>query len=619
MTDQKNRQFKARIILLFVILIGTVSAITTNPSEIVLQELGDSVLIDFSGVTSNTTVNLIGDISEYTYLQYSWIDSTSHFLNIYLDSIPTETKNGYIIYGGEFTPVSILVEEETQSASNFISFPTSKNFEYKQGNIYNEELKLRLSSSYPNPIKVTYVDFSPSTSVIRQGNGLETGIFVNPGESFTIPLIIDTTEAQAGSYSPVEVLVEYDDDTGLHTMTSTVTLYVTTQVTPITGDTFSTPPTCSLSATTFNLNNTYSFTCSGIVSNLEVEPQYSEFIQGKTVETSNGIYRYDFIPTQYGETDFITVFRYKGAPIFKPFSQQIRITSSGSLVAGTSLKFIFTPRLDTPTNNEKYIIQLVDNKTGSLVSSPRIFIDAIEVISDTDVFEFYFLQNTDYELRGRAVGYEDLVEMLNINPQIISIKITPSTGDTSTKFNITTSIENATLNVGGIDYIGNYFGTLRGGINEITISKDGYQTQAVNFSVDDRPRVVSLSTEFKKGVEQNITLNQNESWVVLYKKNLDSLDVEELVIGNGNSIIFTPKKTGVYTIKSNEFVVGIYEVSGFSLKNKWIGMPAWLVLLFGIVVLIIIFIIIISRSSSQGQAIGNDTGGGLFAVGDGAS
>ena len=616
MTDRKNLTLISGILLFVILFMSMASAVSININPINFDAVGDKQLF-FDSFLNNDSISLAltSNLDPYMSLQFNSISQDEQYANIYLDQMPTSNIEGFLFYGTQSTLISISVPEQTQSADNFISFPSTKNFEYKQGDIYNEILQLRLSSSYPNPIKITYVEFSPSTSVIRQGNGLETGLFINPGESFSIPLIIDTTEAQSGSYPPVEVSIEYDDDTGLHTMKSTVTLYVTAGVTPVTGDTFSTSPTCSLSANTVNLNNTYSFTCSGIVSNLEVVIPSSEFYIGKNVEVSSGIYRYDFMPIEYGVTEFKAEFRYNGASIFTPFKQELRISSSGSAMAGTDLKLLFTPRLDEATGDEEsYLIQLADNRTGSLVSNPRVFVNAIEINSSSDTFQYAFEPNKDYQIRGKAIGYDDLVETINIVPQKIEIRITPGTGDSSTLFNITTSVENATLTILGTEYIGSYYGVLRGGDVEIQAVKEGYKIEIINFTVDDRVKIISFGGEFKKGISQNFTLNNGGNWVVYYKDKMDSLDRSEYARGIGEVIAFTPEKNGAYVVEVEGIHVGTFEIPGFSFSNKWGFLPAWTWLLF--ITIIIIVIIVVYARKNQGTTPDSGVPGLDFHVGD---
>ncbi len=623
----KNKKLMVIISMFLIFLGGLVNATNVNTNYINLSNSNLDDQLVFSNFTTNFTLTLSSDIQDYVSLDNPDIFTPGGTgTNVRLKSNIEEDvhESGYILYSGGYILVDINYDydEPEIATSKFISFPEAKNFEYEQGDTYNEELKLRLSSSYPNSIRITDIDFSPVTSVIREGNGLETGVDVQPGDAFIIPLIIDTTEAGTGSYNPVTVTVEYDDGQGegFKELQSTISLYVSSGVSPITGDTFSTKPTCSLSATTFNLNATYSFTCSGVVSNLEINIPSSEFWVGKNVEVSSGLYRYDFVPIKYGETKFNADFKYKGASIFSPFSQDVRITSAGSLVAGTTLKLIFTPKLDEATGDEdKFLIQLADNKTGSLVLDPRIWVNAFELNSSTDTFEFAFESNTDYEIRGKSPGYEDIVETINIVPQKINIKINPGSGDTSTMFNITTSVENATLTIGTNNYSHSYYGVLPEGVIEITAKKEGYKTEIINFTVGDRPRIISFGGEFKKGVQQNFTLNKNASWTVYYKKSLDTQEKTEFSKGNGNLINFTPDKKGVYTIEADGINIGTYEIPGFSFKDKWLGLSAWIWVIIGIIILFVIFVIVFRnkrREGSYGGGQRQDDLGLSFNVGD---
>jgi len=436
--------------------------------------------------------------------------------------------------------------------------------------------------------------FNPGTEAILFGD-LNLGQ-VAPGNSIQIPIVFSGIDAQTGTYQTQLSVFATDSEGQVALPTVSLTLQVTAGVTPITGDTFSTSPTCSLSATTMNLNNTYSFTCSGVVSNLQITIPSSNFYIGKNVEISSGIYRYDFIPVDYGETQFIAEFRYNGASIFQPFSQDIRISSAGSLVPGTSLKFVFTPKLDDATGDEeKFLIQLADNKTGSLVSGPIVLVNAVAVNKTGDYsFEFAFESNTDYEVRGKAPGYEDLVETINVKSQKIEIRINPGVGDSSTMFNITTSVDNATLTILDQNYIGNYYGVLPGGAVEIKAVKEGYKIEIINFTVDDRPRIIAFGSEFKKNVAQNFTLNKIGDWIIYHKNSLGATERTEYAKGSGDLIEFTPEKSGAYVIEVSGIHVGTYEIEGFSFTNKWGFLPAWAWLILG-AILVLIIIVVIAR------------------------
>lgn len=616
MTDLKKKSILIGVFLLSVFFISLVSAITTTPTQVSLDSQNPSQLIEFVGLNSSISLSLSSSIIPYAQLNFYTADPTNRWVTISLKpDVPAGNYLGSINYPEGMTPVGIYIEEnETQIESDIIVFPTSKVVTVKQGSEKTQNIMITVPANYPRPITIQSVDFNPGTETILFGD-LNLGQ-IAPGSSIQIPIVFSGIDAQTGSYFTQLSIFATDSEGQVPLPTISLTLQITAGVTPITGDTFSTPPTCSLSATSFNLNSTYSFTCSGVVSNLEVEPQYNEYFEGKTVEVSSGLYKYEFVPLKYGETDFVAVFRYNGAPIFQPYKQTVRITSAGSLVAGTSLKFIFTPKLDQATGDEEtYLIQLADNKTGSLVQGPRVWVNAIELNSSTGTFQYSFEPNKDYEVRGKAEGYEDFVQTININPQKIEIRISPGTGDTLTTFSINTSVNNATITIGGRDYYGVYVGPLLGGVNEIKAVKEGYKTEIINFTVDDRIRIISFWGEFKKGIDQNFTLNTNVSWIVYYKKSIDEVERTEVAKGTSDLVLFLPDKKGVYVIEADGMHIGTYEIPKFSFSNKWWILPVWAWLLIFIPIVIIIFIVVM-RKVMRGDSTGQDDTQLMMNVGD---
>lgn len=619
MTDLKKKTIITGVFLLSIFFLSLVSATITTPNQVSLNNENPSQSIEFVDLNSSIALSLSSSISAYAELNFYTADPTNRWVTISLKpNVPVGNYVGSINYFEGMTPVGIYIEEnETQIESDIIIFPTSKVVTVKQGSEKTQSIMITVPANYPRTINIQSVDFNPGTETILFGD-LNLGQ-VAPGSSIQIPIVFSGIDAQTGSYFTQLSILATDSEGQVNLPTISLTLQVTAGVTPVTGDTFSTPPTCSLSATTLNLNNTYSFTCSGVVSNLDIDIPSSDYYVGKNVEVSGGIYRYDFMPTNYGEVEFKAEFKYNGASIFQPFKQDIRISSAGSLVPGTSLKFIFTPKLDQATGDEDtYLIQLADNKTGSLVSEPRIWINAIELnTSSSGTFQYSFEPNIDYEIRGKSPGYEDFVETINIKPQKIEIRISPGTGDTLTTFSINTSVDNATITIGGKDYYGIYVGSLPGGVNEIKAVKDGYKTEIINFTVDDRVRIVSVGGEFKKGIDQNFTLNTNSSWIVYLKGSMDDIEREEIARGTGNLISFLPDKKGVYVIEAEGMHIGTYEIPGFSFSNKWWIFPAWAWFLIFIPIVIIIIILGIRKKMRSSYNQESQDGAGLsFNVGD---
>lgn len=625
MTDQKKFIIAVLTILFSLVFLSTVSAVSTIPSQIILNSTYTSQQIEFDGLTSQLNLTLSSSISSYTTLNFYdvGLPLSAKWVTITLNSnVPAGNYVGSIIFDGGSIPVAINIPTINIppvqiSGCDIEIFPTLlSNIKVSQGDKKTRNIQVTVPDCYPSFVKINGVSLATDEKPIQLGE-LSLGN-VLPGNSILIPIEIDSNDVATGQYSDTLLFSIYNSSGNkLNVPSVSIGVYVSAGISPVTNNTFSTPPTCALSATTLNLNATYSFTCSNVVSNLQIEPQYSTYFEGKKVDVSSDLYRYDFIPLKYGETDFIGVFRYNGAPIFQPYLQHVRISSSGSSIGGATLKIIFTPRLDQATGDEnKFLIQLADNSSGSLVSNPRVWVNALEINSSTDTFEYPFIPNTNYEIRGKANGYDDIVQTINITPNKINILISPASGDTLTPFNITTSVDNATLSINGQTYYGSFWGNLIGGVNEIKASKDGYKTEILNFTVGENFRITGVSGEFKRGIVQNFTLNKNStSWVVYFQDRLDSTQRTEYSRGNGNLISFTPNKNGVYVLEADGTNIGTYQIPGFSFNDKWGFLPAWAWLSIGLVISIIIFILIM-RAKNKRNNPGQDGGGMSFNVGD---
>ena len=337
-------------------------------------------------------------------------------------------------------------------------------------------------------------------------------------------------------------------------------------------------PTCSLTNNILLLNNSYSMICTNIASDVTINPLIdNEYIIGTNFEQSDTQFIWYFKPLKQGNTLIKAQFKYLGVSVGEDYSQDVKIQSTGYSIEGTDLDLKFTPDLNLAIIGEEVLVQVVDNKTQSLVQSPRIWVDAVE-INGTETFNFIFETDKEYEFRASVAGYNDLLQTISISNKIIGININPTSGDINTYFNISTSVENATLEINNVSYSNPYYGTIPVGLNLLKVSKEGYNSNYLNLTIQDYIRATKVGDiEFKKRVEQNFTLTGEPLvWIVYYQKNVDE-DQEEYARGNGNIVSFIPKKSGIYKINADGVYVqnGVYEVKGFSFRDKWWFMPLW--------------------------------------------
>lgn len=617
MTDQKRIIYLVMAMLILLPLISAdVSVSFPDPAVVNLNPTNTAQLVEFqnNNLSQSPTISLSVSSSLENIVQLSQTSLNVPSLNSVTLSIKGNANpgsySGTLNWESKSIPITVFIETIETATSDITVFPTSKTTNVQQGSEKTQNILVSVPSSYPSPITIEAVDFNPGTETIRFGD-LNLGI-INPGSSVNIPLIFSGVSAQSGSYNTDLRFSAKDSDGPVNLPTVSLTLQVTQGVSPITEETFNTAPTCSLSATTLNLNQTYSFTCSNTQSNLVIDIPSNNYLIGKKVEVSQGLYRYDFTPIRFGETDFKADFKFNGASIFEPFNQKIRITSSGASSPGTTLDFHFTPSLSEAQEDQIILVQLVDNGSRSLVSEPTILVDALSLNkSDVDTFEVKMKLGETYEFRGKAPGYNDLIKTIELNPKLINISISPSFGNVDTFFNITTSEKNASLIIDGVKVDNPYYSKLSGGLHEIEAILKGFQTSYKNLTVQNSVYVTSGGSEFKKGAEQNLIFNQNTSYVVYYQEDLDgSRDL--LLQGTGSSLNFTPEKKGIYSIETSDGKgIQTFEAKGFNWNQKWWFMP-WYIWIVGVLALLVFGYFLFIKDSS-----GSSEAGVMYSVGGG--
>lgn len=493
-------------------------------------------------------------------------------LNVNTD-IPAGTYPFTVLFDGETEAISVLlkVNQNVFEQGDIYVFPTSKVITVKQGAEKTQNILITVPSNYPRPITIQSVDFNPGTETITFGD-LNLGQ-IAPGNSVSIPIIFSGKEASPGTYQTNLNIFATDSEGQIEIPTINLQLHVSQGVTPADENTFSTRPSCSLSASSMNVNTSYDFTCTNVLNNIAVSVQDSEYFVGESSNLASGIFTWKFHPKKFGDTTFMAYFKYLDSPIFDPFSQEVTITSESGQAPGTYLEFSFTPSLTDAKDGEYVTIQLIDNKTNSLVENPLIYINANEVenvSSNGKSFYFKFRSDTNYTIRGEATGYNDLVEVRSLESFPLEIHIKPDQGNSNSEYSIWTEV-NATIFIDGIDKGNGFNGTINSGNHTIRAVKQGYFDTERTIFVEP---AVSFSTQgsFQKGVEQVFTLSKNASWIVYFEEKSSGdgeiIERESLLEGSGDKITFTPKKSGTYTIES-EGSIRTYSIEGFNLGKIW--------------------------------------------------
>ena len=558
--------------------IASSSAITcTNP-------LNTQVLVSPVGSFFTTSP------SSSFYIQ----NQSSQVIDISFGSLSKGLYNGILSFSDASNPVYINVNVTDPVQTNLpIVFPTAKVINVQQGQEKSQSIQIIVPSTYPRQITIQSVVFNPDTEVATFDD-LSLGI-LNPGQTLTIPIKISAKNAQVGTYN-TQINIMATDSLGAVTLSSvSIQVVVSVGTSPVTNDTFGTKPTCSISSVNMNLNSSYTLNCQGVVSNIEVNVPYNEYFEGIRAEYSSGTYVYTFKPIKMGNTKFIATFDYKGSSIFSQYSNDVRIASTGYNVAGTNLKLLFTPTLDSAKNGQQLIIQLTDNKTGSLVDNPQIFVNAIPLIaSGTNMFLYNFSSGITYSIRGKASGYDDLVQDVTLSLKAMSINMNPVTGDSQTIFNINTTENNVSIFLDGVKINNPYTGNLIAGNHSIKGIKDGFNDAELTVYIEEG-LIISALGEFKKGVLNTFTLNKNSSGYINYKKDANSVETK-LADWSGSQIELKPNSSGVYLIYTSDGrLLNSYVLKGFDWNAKW-----WFMAWYFWIIIIIIVIIVIARLNNSG-------------------
>jgi len=593
-------------LLLFIFLISLASATLdcsiTSVSK-TMEEGGLIPTVDSFSCTNNynysVALNKIGSfftLSESTPFTIAAGD-TKGGIGIFFEDVLTGNYEGMIYSEGLGIPVTLEVTPALDpTACRINPSIVEYNQDFQQGAKTTETITF-------NPNENCHGDISVSGASIQGGVFVDDGGvskrkpvslgIVTPNE---ININIDTEGLPPKSYENIKLTFNaYDEQ-------HTIKFNIRVSGSAGGGGEFdiSNLPKCSLTNNIINLNETHSLVCTNLISDVEIIPKIdTDYIRGMDKEVESNQFVWLFQGKKFGNTIIKAEFYYLGVPVGDPFQQEIKIQSAGQTIAGTDLSFKFFPELSDYTGESALIIQLVDNKTKSLVQEPRIWVNAKELNSTTQSFEYLFESDTDYELRGMAPGYSDLLTTISISPKPITISISPSAGSTSTLFNITTDPINASLFIDEVKVDNPYYSTMNGGSHTLKAVMKGYQTKEINFTVSSWVIISSGCSyeNFKKNTVQVCVLSDESNYTVTYRKTPTEQE-EQLKNGTGITVEFTPERNGWYYITADGRQVFSKEISGSSFWTaKWWFMYWWLWFVIP-VLLIVIFIIIVRWSGS---------------------
>lgn len=582
---------KIGMLIFGILLIGIASATTTtlsvNPTSLILGKGNSSQLAvsysinNLGGFSGSKGIQLTGSplFLSYSGGSINYAENTTTTGNIMISvNIPLNSNAGnyenYIIIDGVILTIPITIQEAPQPSSGVIVFPTAKVINVQQSQIKNQNIQVIVPSSYPRVITIQSVSFNPDLDLIQFGD-LDLGQ-LSPGQTLNIPIIVDARNVQSGDYNTQITILATDSQGQVQLSPSNLKIVVSVGVNPSTNETFTTKPSCSLSAIELNLNSSYTLICTNVGNNLEISTPYNSYIEGIRADLSSTTYTYTFKAVKIGTTTFIVTFNYKGFSIFSPFTQEIRITPSGSSpVAGTTLRFEFYQDGIKREHNNLLSgitnVLILDNKTNSVVPSYTLYLNGLFVNSTLNL-EI----DKNYELRVSSGGYLDNVINFTVSKKEIGINLIPdkSSYEVFDIVNLTCDVENCSFLLDDSVITSPYTFSASGTFllkavkeNYITTNKTIEVKSLVNLG-DCTP----VYDKWKKGSDVVCEITKNVSWDV-YR---DGLKINS---GEGLRLDFKIDEHGIYEIKSGDYLIKQANIKGrdwiyifrwSTIKSKWL-------------------------------------------------
>jgi len=515
-------------------------------------------------------------------------------------SVGTYTESIYSSDGSLNIPVSITVQPQPSSNCIPTVFPLSlSNVKIQQGETKTRTIQLSVPSCYSNYINIQGISLATDEKPIQLGE-LSIGQ-ISPGGSLTIPLELNSVGVQVGSYSDtLSFLIYNSTGSTISLLPVSISVLVTSGITPISNLSLNELPSCSLNSIELNLNNSYFFSCSRNNPNIAIEPIIdSDYLYGSSVSQSSSQYIYEFKTKNIGTTKFKALFKYLNAPIGTGYEQEVRISPSGSSpVSGIELKFNFyqggISKNINNLNSGSTVILVVDNKTNSIVPSFKLYLNGVETNSTLD-----FQADKTYELRATSSGYVDLVQTINVTKSIITITPNPLMEfyEIGNEINFSTTPADASLSINNVPVTNPYKISSEGEI-QIKAIKEGYNDGKINITVRRPISISAINLEFDKwakGKDIVLTLTKNATWSI-------ERDGTLITSGTNDTIKFTIEEEGVYTLKAGDYTLltQTVEKSGwFSKLFSWIKMPKWYYIVGVIIVGSLIYLVFIRKTSDD--------------------
>ena len=630
---------KIKFMLVMLLLIPFATATISPDTQLVDKEwtIGSSVLspttVTFTssdGANQSVALSLEGDISQVVSLNPTTLEFTNSSLvksttMTYLLNQTTIPKlyKGKLKYGAESISLFLNVLSAAQNnsvpeneddcklkpvtASNFYQTIKSGSTPFSQKFTIKVSTKCKDIVDLSDAILLDTIHTEDGTKPISLTGSLNLGE-KDPGDEASFNVLFDITGLEPGIYSPVLKIVGIYKDNLISTEIN-FQLTVTTSSSPILTNTPINPvytiPDVVATGQEFEI----------VVSNLN--PNYQPQLQldpsllGIKVNREPSTWKWTGSINKSGEYQLSVGITYLGGPIGPIFNKLIKVTQAGSLQSSGLLKFDLFPSLEQINAGEEIAILVRDQETNNIVEA-TLYLDGVKIEGNKLIAEM----GKKYCVSAVAPTYNTADTCFEVQLRTMSVTISPNgpgEGDEVT-FSLADTASGQQINeskffLNDMQISSTHTFTTEG-VYTIQAKADGYQD--MNFTVDVKAKygVAQAPPKLDKGDENMIKLTKSGPWKVQYlNEKGETIILNE---GNSDSVIFTPKKAGTYTIIAGDQQLVSYTLKGFSFSSLFggssdgqsSGSGILLIIVLVIVIAVIILILVLVTKGNRKVGFG---------------
>jgi len=582
------------ILSVAIFIVPNILALTLTTSKTAISfdyTLGDSQPADISITFTNSenssgvvALNKSGDGTSLfnlstTSILFNGSESKSLLIKF---GIPQEADikvySSNINYNEFSIPVLINVKAKTTTTTGCKVLLPSELFQnsIKKGVApFTEEFILKISNKCVNGLTITDTRESGQVTQTEQGKqpirltgAVPKGDY-EKGESISLKVEFDVSLLNLGDYRASIVITSTEGDEQL-TQKMDFRIFVVGTASPLTNDTFSTLPSCSLSTADLQIGRTYQLVCNNVVSSnyqLAIIDNILEYLKGVNLEEPANQIIWTFTPIKLGNAKLKYFFKAKGTPIGELKEHDIRISQVTTGELGTKLKFDFYPKslnMDSLKAGDKFNVLIkavnpdVGNDTGTVLNDYVLYKDGVQVNTN----EFIVSGGDEFTLLASSVGFGSIEQIIKVPLDTISLSF-PADIEIGQNITFSTSPSDALLYLDGIE-IGKTYSFPATGFYTLSVKREGYKDTSYSVPVTEPLQLISeIPKKIKIADEVIIEFNKGVDWEVRYKSKNET-QTTQFSAGSSNPINFIPSEKGIYEVYARGQKIAEYDLTGFS-------------------------------------------------------